>query len=200
MRATEIAADASVQDYINCVSNGLTGIDKAERQDILAEIRSHLSERIEELQTRGVTDPVRQAIDALGDPKALASQFVVVAHQKHQSRSYTPWVLLRAAARIALTGAKGMLAFVIGVIGYGGALAFFVAAMLKPFNPHIGLWVSSGGVVWGMKSDAVAGHELLGPYFIYASIALSFVFASGCTLLLQRLTRPSKPVLSAVGD
>ena len=103
------------------------------------------------------------------------------------------------AARIALTGAKGLLAFVIGVIGYGGALAFFVAAMLKPFNPHIGLWMGSSGVVWGMKSDALGGRELLGPYFIYASIALSFVFASGCTLLLQRLTRPSKPVLSAVG-
>jgi len=185
----------SIQEYVKRVSNGLTGIEEAEKQDILAEINSHLSDRIEELRGQGVSHPAEQAFSALGDPAALASQFVAAARQQRASRSYAPWVLLRAAARAASTGAKGMLVFFVGVIGYGAALAFLVAALLKPFFPQMGLWVGSWGFVWGMKSDAVAGRELLGQYFSLASVVLAFLFGSGCTLLLQHLTRPSGSVL-----
>jgi hypothetical protein len=51
----------------------------------------------------------------------------------------------------------------------------------------MGLWIGSFGFVWGVKPHGAPGHELLGRYFIEATIALSFVFGSLTTLVLRRL-------------
>jgi uncharacterized membrane protein len=190
--------NALIQDFLRRVANGLRALDDPEKQDILAEIGSHLCDRVEELRSQGAPHPAEQAVAGLGDPAELAAQFVASAQQRRASRSYAPWILLRAAARIALSGGKGMLVFFIAIIGYGGAVAFLLGAILKPFLPQMGLWVGHWGMVWGLKSDAVSGHELLGQYFVPASIVLSFVFASGCTLLLQRFTRPAGRLLNRV--
>lgn len=126
-------------------------------------------------------------ISGLGDPAALASEFVAEARTKSGIHSYAPWTLVRKAARLARTGTKGLFIFLIGLFGYGFTIAGLVAAVLKPFIPQMGFWVGSWGFVWGVKPDGAPGYELLGRYFILASIALSFVFGSTTTLLLRRL-------------
>lgn len=131
--------------------------------------------------------PIERAISGLGDPARLASEFVAEARIKNGIYSYAPWTLLRRASHIARTGAKGLLIFLIGLIGYGLSIAELVAALLKPFVPDMGLWIGSFGFVWGVKPDGAAGHELLGRYFIEASIAVAFVFGSSTTLVLRRL-------------
>jgi uncharacterized membrane protein len=138
--------NALVEQYVRCVAEGLKEIGNTEKQDILAEIRSHLGERIEQLTAQGTNQASYQAIRALGDPIALAHQFVEAAHQQRAGRSYAPWVLLNAAARAASSGAKGMLVFLIGLFGYGAALAAMVGAVLKHFIPQTGLWVGSWGL------------------------------------------------------
>lgn len=186
---TVSAEHASIQEYLRRISAGLKGIDEAQKRETLAEISSHLNERAAELRAGGVPHPIEQAISNLGDPADLASAFVAVAQAKRGIHSYAPWTLLRSAAQGALSGTKGLLVFLMGVIGYGFALAGLVAAVLKLFIPEMGLWIGSWGVVWGVPADAANGRELLGRYFIDASIALSFVFASTTTLLLRRLTK-----------
>ena len=186
--------NALIQQYLRDVADGLQEISYVDRRDILAEIKSHLDERIEQLNAQGTSHAADEAIRALGDPTTLARQFAEAADRHRAGRSYAPWVLLHAAARTASSGAKGLLIFLIGLIGYGAALTAMVTAVLKHFIPQVGLWVGSWGIVWGLPSDSTSGRELLGQYFIPATIALAFVFASGCTLLLQRLLRP-KPVL-----
>jgi HAAS domain-containing protein len=157
--------------------------------DFLAEISSHLSERIAELRAHGEPHPTEQAISSLGDPAELACQFVTEARTSHGIHSYAPWTLLRRAARAARSGTRGFSIFSIALFGYGFAVAGLIAAAMKPFVPGMGLWVSRFGMVWGVPSDGAAGHELLGRYFIPASILLLFVFASSTTLLLRRLTK-----------
>jgi len=106
------------------------------------------------LRAGGAPHPIEQAISSLGDPADLASAFVAVAQATRGIRSYAPWTLLRSAARVALSGTKGLLVFLMGVIGYGFALAGLVAAVLKLFIPEMGLWIGSWGVVWGVPADA----------------------------------------------
>jgi len=132
-------------------------------------------------------NPIERAISGLGDPAALASEFVAEARTKSGIHSYAPWTLLRKAARVARTGTKGLFIFLTGLFGYGLTIAGLVAALLKPFIPQMGFWVGSWGFVWGVKPDGAPGHELLGRYFILASIGLSFVFGSTTTLVLRRL-------------
>lgn len=188
MTEATVSADYSlIRQYLVKVSAGLKQIGELQKKEILAEIDSHLRERIEELRAGGDPHPVERAISGLGEASALASEFVVEAQTKSGIHSYAPWTLLRKAARLARTGTKGLFIFLIGLFGYGFTIAGLVAAVMKPFIPQMGLWVGSWGFVWGVKPDGAPGHELLGRYFILASIALSFVFGCTTTLALRRV-------------
>jgi uncharacterized membrane protein len=190
MKMTEVMVSADhalIRQYLVKVSAGLKQIGEDQKKEILAEIDSHLRERIEELRAESEPHPLERAISGLGDPAALASEFVAETRTKSGIHSYAPWTLLRKAARLARTGTKGLFIFLIGLMGYGFTLAGLVAAVLKPFIPQMGFWVGGWGFVWGVKPDGAPGHELLGRYFITASIALSFLFGSTTTLVLRRL-------------
>lgn len=143
MNAAVGISSTAFEDYMNRVWEGLSGMGTSDRQDTIAEIRSHLNERIEQLRLQGSPRSVEEALAALGDPTELAHHMVSASLQRDESRSYLPWVLLRAARRIAFTGAKGLLVFVIAVVGYGAALAFLAVALLKSLVPELGLWVGS---------------------------------------------------------
>lgn len=179
--------DALIRQYLGRVSAGLKNLGEQQRKEILTEIGSHLRERVEELRTEDEPHPTERAISGLGDPGRLASDFVAEARIKGGIYSYAPWTLLRRASQLARSSAKGLLIFLIGLIGYGFSIAGLIAAMMKPFIPDMGLWVGKWGFVWGVKADGAPGHELLGHYFIEASIAVAFVFGSSTTLVLRRL-------------
>ena len=179
--------DALIRQYLARVSAGLKNIGEQQQKEILTEISSHLRERVEQLRTEHEPHPAERAISAMGDPARLASEFVAAARIKRGIYSYTPWTLLRGASQIARTSTKGLLIFVIALVGYCSTIAALITALLKPFIPDMGLWIGSFGFVWGVKPHGAPGHELLGPYFIEATIALAFVFGSSTTLVLRRL-------------
>jgi uncharacterized membrane protein len=187
MADVTISEDALVQQYLARVSAGLKNIGELQKEEILTEISSHLRERVEELIAEHEPHPTEQAILGLGDPARLASAFVAEARIRSGIYSYTPWTLLRRASQIARTSTKGLLIFLIGLLGYCSTIAALITALLKPFIPEIGLWIGSFGFVWGVKPPGAPGHELLGRYFIEASIALAFALGSLTTLLLRRL-------------
>jgi len=182
-----------IGNYLARVEAGLKGGDEVERQDILAEIRSHLTDRIEELRLQGAENPTRVALAAIGDPDALSMQFIAEGVAR-DSLSRFPWVLLRAAARIAATGLRGTLVFLLGVVGYAAAFALIAAAVAKILDPAgVGFWVGPHtGVIWGYPANTVGAHELAGRSFGYVSFILGFFFLSGTTVLLQRLLQSWK--------
>jgi hypothetical protein len=187
-----VSADP-ISEYLNRVSSGLKGIDEAQRQEIVAEIRSHLADRVQQFVAEGSPHPVETALAAMGDPGALALQFTQEMRLQESSRSFVPWVLLRGAARIALTGFKGMMAFTVGLVGYGFGFTFTLAALLKPIMPSkIGLWVGPHLFAWGMPGSTVGAHELAGEYFIPLSLVLGFLFATATTFALRWLMRPGR--------
>lgn len=190
-------ADA-IDAYVKRVSVGLKDMSESQRQEIVAEIRSHLAERARQLAEQGVPEAGQAAIAAMGDADELARQFARTASAERVSRSIAPWVLLRAAS-LAFTGAKGVLTFLLGIVGYATALAFSLAAILKVIMPSkVGLWVGPHLFVWGVTPHTPGRHELAGEYFIPVSVALAFLFASGTTLALRWLTRSKLSLESAL--
>jgi hypothetical protein len=192
MSATPSGPGDPVSAYIRRVSTGLKGMDESQRQEILAEIRSHLEERVQQFASEGSPRPAEAAVEAMGDADNLANQFLGAVQQKRASRSFAPWVLLRAAGRVALTGIKGFLAFLVGVVGYASALGFTLAAVMKPIMPSkVGFWVGPNVFIWGMPYPGSGAHELAGQYFIPLSVVFAFLFGSGTTLLLRWMIRGS---------
>jgi uncharacterized membrane protein len=192
MNAVSVNSIDAIAHYMSRVQVGLKHFDPATRQEILSEIEGHLSERIEELQRGGSSAPVEDALLALGDPDVLAQQFSEVSLQQNASRSFLPWVLLRAAARMAILGARGLLAFFMGLVGYVTAVAFFIAAFGKLLMPgKFGFWVGPHGVAWGALQNTNGERELAGQSFIYISLIAAFLVGSATTMLLRWLVRPS---------
>jgi uncharacterized membrane protein len=180
-----------IDKYLATVRTGLKGLGEGQQAEILAEIRSHLTDRIEQLRQQGSTCPTEDALAAMGDPDEISRQFSETAVVRASSLSNFPWVLLRAASRLALTGLRGARVFAAGLIGYGTAISFMAAAVAKLILPaKVGFWVGPHtGVNWGYPANTSGAHELAGQSFVYISIALAFTFASGTTLLLKRMLR-----------
>jgi uncharacterized membrane protein len=107
-----------IRQYLARVSAGLKKISEQQKKEILTEIDSHLRERAEELRMENEPHPTERAILGLGDPARLASAFVAETRIKRGIYSYTPWTLLRRASQIARTSTKGLLIFLIGLLGY----------------------------------------------------------------------------------
>lgn len=192
MIATTVNSTEAIANYLKRVQSGLRQFDASTQQEILSEMQTHIRDRVEELQKSGSASPVEDALIALGDPGALAAQFSEISVQQKASRSFVPWVLLRAAARMMIAGAKGIAAFFLGLIGYSTAVAFFVAALGKVLYPDkFGLWIGPHGIAWGTLSNLNGQRELAGGSFIYVSLILAFVVGSATTLLLRWLLRPS---------
>ena len=81
---------------------------------------------------------------------------------------------------------KGVLVFIACVAGYGFGASFFIAALAKPFNPKVGLWLideDTFSLVLGMTDAIPRGHELLG----WKLIPLGFALGGGTILATTQL-------------
>lgn len=93
-----------------------------------------------------------------------------------------PWTILRGIFQWATLSAKGIVVFFICLIGYGFGASFFIAALAKPFNSKVGLWLidqDTYSLVLGMTDAIPQGHELLGWKLVPIGLALG-----GGTILL----------------
>lgn len=180
---------ARMDDYLRRIERHLetNGISGAARNEILTELKSHLTDRIAEFQAGGSHDPLGQALAVLGDPIEIASEFAATARLRAASRSYFPPRLLSAAWSLTRTFGHGLYLFAIGVAGYALSLGGLVAALIKFVLPDkVGLWVGDHGVVWGMPPEGALARELVGNWFIPLSAWFAIVVAAGTTLLLRK--------------
>jgi uncharacterized membrane protein len=177
--------------YLGRLRESMAGLPAAEREEIVAEIRSHITERS---LVDGAVDPqrMRETLEALGRPEEIASQYQTNALLTRATGSHSPWVMLRAARRGAMLGAKGFGIFMIAVTGYTMAATFFLCAALKPFFPeNIGLWVGSTvGFHMGYRAahDAPAA-ELLGHWLPLVAMVLGLLAIMGTTHAIRVLIR-----------
>ena len=158
----------------------LGGLPDAEVRETLAELRSHVLDKV-----GGDTTPARieAAIAELGGPREVArvnvTERVVAGLETHRS----PLWVLHAIVRLAGLSAYGLFAFLVSVLGYGSAAAFLATAAVKPFAwRQAGLWVQKDGtdsyvasLALGVMDRPHAGRELLGVWIIPIGIGLGLL-------------------------
>ena len=146
---------AATDHYLRKLRQGLASLPVAEREDILAELRSHLSER----QDQG-GDPLA----GFDPPEKFAAEFVAEYALRGALAQGTSWALGRALLIAGRDGALALLALLPLLILQLSAAGLLLAAVLKPFLPdHVGLWVGGGRFYAGIVGQANgATHEVLG--------------------------------------
>ncbi len=142
--------------------------------DIVEEIRSHLHD-IAGVGGAMTEASLNAALNRLGPPSTLAASYITDNLLARAQSHRTPWTILRAIFHWATLSVKGFLAFVVCSMGYAFGASFVIAALAKPFNPKVGLWLidpDTYSLALGMTDAAPRGHELLGWKLIPIGLAL----------------------------
>ncbi|HUJ96128.1 MAG TPA: DUF1700 domain-containing protein [Terriglobales bacterium] len=162
-----------IEDYLGRLRACLRELPSEDSREIVEELRSHILDKASE---GGVTrEGIASVVAALGSPKELARQYLTDELLVRAQKVRTPWAVVHAAFRWARLSIEGVLVLIASIIGYIFGASFFLAALIKPFNPKVGLWQlepDSYQLALGMTDRTPQGHELLGWYLIPIGLAL----------------------------
>ena len=79
-----------IDKYLARVKAGLKGFDEERQQEIVAEIRSHLIDRAEQMKQQGTVRATEEAISAMGAPQLIAAQFLEADIVRASAKSNFP--------------------------------------------------------------------------------------------------------------
>jgi hypothetical protein len=168
MSATE---DKALTAYLRRLGWGLSGLDEAQRREIVEETRAHVDERV----AGGMS--VEQSLAALGPVDAYARQFLDALELSAASAGQGTGAVFRAVLnRVHRSGIAAFAMLLVGMIWVVAASVIF-AALLKPFSPEtVGLWVGPHHFYIGNSDSQGETHEILGSW-IYLAAPLTTVAA-----------------------
>jgi hypothetical protein len=170
------AGQAHLDTYLAQVHRHLKGLPDAEVRETLAELRSHVLDKVAGDLSVG---RIEAAIAELGAPREVARVNVTERVAADLETNRSPLRVIRAIGRLASLSIYGLFAFLVSFAGYALAAGFLITAAVKPFAwSHAGLWVFSRGpddysVSWalGITDNPHRGHELLGAWIIPIGVA-----------------------------
>ena len=176
--------------YLNMVRAGLRGLSKSEVEETLAELRSHVLDRL-----GGASEPedIAAALTALGDPVGLAKLNLRERVAARAQTSWSPLAIFGTVAQLAALSLQGLLVFVVSVAGYLFALVCLFAAIAKLFAPtRVGFWrVADPTDDWSFSLSLIArpqpGHEILG----WVLVPLGLLLGAGVGWLTYQFGRQS---------
>jgi hypothetical protein len=163
-----------ISAYLGRLQKRLSGMSQESTGEIVEELRSHI---LDKATAGGNLTPaaVASALSALGSPEELASLYLTDELLAQAQTSRTPWTILRGVFHWATLSVRGFLVLIVSIVGYVFGASFFLAALIKPFNPKVGLWLidhDTYQLALGMTDYRPQGHELLGWYLIPIGCAL----------------------------
>ena len=179
--------------YLARLDAAVGRLPHAEASDLVREIQAHITDKLE---GRWEDAEVERVLRSLGPPEQLAANYRMELMFTRARSTFAPWTLLRTTAHWAKVGAKGLVAFLIGVVGYSCGLAMTITVLVKPFVPSIGLWVGEGQFELGLPLDTSSRQELLGDYYIPIITLLAFAIVVGTTQALRWLIRKRAPAVA----
>jgi hypothetical protein len=208
-RAPTDSETAAIEQFLARLGRAFDHMPAAERDEMVAEARGHLLERLE--AEPDAADAVGRALRAFGDPEELAAQHRTATLLRRAAASRSPWTVVRGALRWARTSVAGFVTFLLMVAGYGSAAVCYLSVFLKPILPErIGLWLRqeqqiltlgywdgrlAGSHVYGISvrppASFVLGtlsptegpmRELLGPWLFPVGVVVGGLFVIATTL------------------
>jgi uncharacterized membrane protein len=164
----------NLESYLQKLRSALRDLPSGEVEDIVREIRSHVLDRAEGSGQPADTG-ISSALDALGTPESLASQYVTEHLFSRAEVSRSPWLIQRSIFRWATLSIAGFFVLLASLVGYFLGASLVIAAFAKFVNPHrAGLWMvrlgdHSAGVtlmVLGQANPPAGATDLLGWWYV----------------------------------
>lgn len=172
-----------IRAYIDALAKHLGRLDKADADEVVREIESHIHDVVDHAEARGELVDVAALLAGFGAPQALAAQYVA-----HIQSGAPPPAGFRVIQRVTRTVTRGLY-YSMGAFGYSIAIAFLLLAVAKLMDPSlVGAWTTDGGesvaVTWS-GSPYPHARELLGYWLVPIAVA----GAVWCAELTRRVLR-----------
>jgi uncharacterized membrane protein len=189
--------EMQIDSYLTALRLHLGPLTIAEREEIVREITAHIRDSAEE---PGAS--FESVLARLGPADKLAAQYRDGLLIRQASRSFSPFVLLRGALRLATKGLAGVFVFSCAVFGYSFGVGFILVAFTKMVFPaQAGAWVQdgrlieAGAFIHGVPTQA---HEVLGIWIIPLGLALGSLTLLLTSYLIRASLRVSQRVQARV--
>jgi uncharacterized membrane protein len=174
-------------EYARRLRWALGALPEADRDDIVAEMRSHVLDRVD----AGTT--LDEALAALGPQDEYARAFLENYEVASALSSRRTPDLLHALVRGATRSSRAIVASVAIVTVWVLPLVLAYTAVLKVGDPsRVGLWSGDNFFFIGVTNDPSNGSELLGPWItplaLVCSVAAWLVTRSIAVWALRRLS------------
>jgi hypothetical protein len=171
-----------IEAYLRDLEKALKGrLPAVEVDEIVAEIRTHLTERSKD-------EGAARALVALGPARDLAALYLV---EKLAGQAVTrpgPLRVLQAVYRMAGLSFDAAIALALALGGYLLGALFVAAALLRPFAPgRVGLWIedaSDGPNISLGITRSPPGQEILG----WWNVPIGLLLGAGLLFLTWRFS------------
>lgn len=172
-----------ISQYMLALGTQLSKLDKAEAEEVIQEIESHIHDVVDQAEARGEDLDVAALLEGFGPPEVLAARYVM-----HIQGGAPPPAGFRVIQRVKLTATRGLY-YSMGAFGYAIAIALLLLALAKVFEPtSVGVWSIAGGnsitITWSGSPHPQA-QEVLG----FALAPLALLAALWCAELTRRVLR-----------
>jgi len=161
-----------IHNYLKSLSKYLSRLDKADADDVIREIESHIYDVLEASESEGRSFDAAAVLAGFGEPRELAAQYV-----DHMLDGTPPPEGFKAIQRVKRGATKGLY-YAMEIFGYGLSLILMIVGVYKAFSPDdVGVWASASGesIIVGVSSQP-PGHtdELLGWWLVPIAFGLAF--------------------------
>jgi hypothetical protein len=165
-----LTTDPAIDRYLDRVRASLKGVPPAQVEEILLELRGHVTERSE------ADGDSAAALRSLGDPEDLARQYRADAVAARAECTWSPIAILHSLTLLRRGSAAGWAVLALTALGYAWAFALAGAAIEKLLSPRdVGLWSAPGGGSWPRLMVDGPGppgaRELLGWWIVPLALA-----------------------------
>jgi len=169
------ALPTEAEQFLRKLSAALAGLPSADRDDIVAEIRSHLAERA----ARGEADLVAP----FGPPEAYAASFLQERALAGALARGSSWALGRALASGARRAGGWYAVLVLAILHLYG-IGLVAMAALKPLFPaNVGMFVGDGKFGLGAHFGPEAEYKYSGTREVLGWWAIPIFLVAGALIL-----------------
>ena len=157
-----------IHQYLKELERYLARLEKAQAQEVLKEIESHIFDALEQQQSSGQIEDASAILRGFGEPRQLAFAYVA-----HVTDGAPPPAGFKAIQKVK-QGVTATLYYAMAAFGFSIAFALFFVAGAEVFMPDsVGAWSAANGnsfAIGFFASPYPADQELLGTWFIPVAI------------------------------
>lgn len=164
-----------IHQYLHELNRYLARLSKAEAQEVIREIESHIFDVIEQCEAAGQTVDAAAILEGFGQPRELAAQYVA-----HITTGTPPPNGFKAIQKVKQGVTLGLY-YSMAFFGFSIAASLIFIAIAKIVTPDlVGVWSSAGGnsfLISFTASNLAPERELLGAWIVpVASLAGLAIF------------------------